>query len=231
MLSQNAMEKWQVDWIDFYGRSRAEQNEKIKNAKLLNGKQAKQIAKLLQVKAKQNELLAKLSKLLDKKNARINKYKSRRSDLEDEFKLLHRELVDSSTQTEQTAAFQSANVFDGARTQRYPVFGGAAIFGNRFAMAKVSAGQANADIFVGQNVQIPGFGSAKEHQPQNNPLTGVSPNIEPDDQPISHRVNSNVQTENQNDHHDDGNGMFWFYFDILILKIFLSTHRDVHMRL
>lgn len=112
---------------------------------------------------KQRKILAKLLKVLNKKNSRIKKYKSRCNELK-KNQSMKQQQFNAATQTELVFA---ANLFEpststnkniGTFAQSYPIFGDAAKFVNRTVHNNTTINQLPyTDYIFGENVQSTGF--------------------------------------------------------------------------
>lgn len=96
----NATEEWQINWMNEYAAAREEAEKRLASHKSLNAKQLVKIGKLRGKVNKRNELLKRMAECLNKKNARINKYKTRCITAQHKLKFLQPLLLDSATNTE-----------------------------------------------------------------------------------------------------------------------------------
>lgn len=96
----DASQEWQIEWMNQFAQSRNEANMKLQNAMLLNERQLDKIATLKGKNSRQHEVLVKFTELLNKKNMRINKYKTRCIEYKEKLKPKQSHLVDKCTFTE-----------------------------------------------------------------------------------------------------------------------------------
>lgn len=100
--------QWQIKWMEQFAKSREDCSAKLQNQQLQSKKQADKITELLEKTAKQHEMLARVSNCLNKKNDRINKYKSRWIEAEKKLKSMKKKHVDVSINTD-TSCFHCAD--------------------------------------------------------------------------------------------------------------------------